>query len=643
MRCLPVDCEAPYTLVADSTDRQVQRELVAVADSGQRQRAPCALLAAALGCVGLLASWTALTSALRTEDGQPSSLRADAGTIERVYSAAGVLDYTLRVEPGIWTLPHGISFQTRLYNGLGPSPILCASPGDVVRLTVQNRLDADDVSGTAAGATTQRLGFRQANTTNLHLHGIYDDAWADDTFARVHPGTSRVYEYKLQPRSGSTLLYYHPHADGATTLHSVGGMGGALVITDHAQEAALGLPTMGAPLVAVLQAFNLDETSSDFLGTQLSNGGTSLMSTAITNPANRKGWLLTINGGAPHDIELPQGGWARLQLVNAITASTGSIRLGFVPTHATDALAAAPAAAAPTELASPCAMALIALDGVWLAAPRRLSSLLLPPGGRAEILVGCTTAGSHTLASLGALSLGGTLPAGHAVAVVRVRADAARQPPPEGDGAAAAVPMVPLPHKLPGPPDYYQDLIGAGASGGDGAGSSGAPTRSERAAADGASSLVQRETLTFSTPSGANVVNGQPYNLSRVDFALTLGHLAEWRLVGAEAPHSSLKLHPYHQHFTHFQVVGVTRTAAAAAAGRASPPPEGDEEETRTALLAQVGDWRDTIPLYGNVEYVIRFVAPFLGKMMVHCHIQKHSENGMLAIAEIRPERASSM
>ena len=51
--------------------------------------------------------------------------------------------------------------------------------------------------------------------------------------------------------------------------------------------------------------------------------------------------------------------------------------------------------------------------------------------------------------------------------------------------------------------------------------------------------------------------------------------------------------------------------------------------------LARVGDWRDTIPLYGNVAYVVRFVSPFAGLMMVHCHIQKHSEYGMMALAEV--------
>ena len=60
--------------------------------------------------------------------------------------------------------------------------VLWAAPGDRVRLTIRNQLGAD------LPAPDHALGFRQANTTNLHLHGVYDDAVHDNTFARVHPG-----------------------------------------------------------------------------------------------------------------------------------------------------------------------------------------------------------------------------------------------------------------------------------------------------------------------------------------------------------------------------------------------------------------------------------------------------------------------
>ena len=202
--------------------------------------------------------------------------------LREVRAVRGWLNHTLTVEAGVWHLPHGISFHTRLYNGVVPSPVLRAAPGDRLRLTVRNQLGAD------VPAPDHALGLRQANTTNLHLHGVYDDAVHDNTFARIHPGEERTYEYLLTEASGSSLVYYHPHADGATALQSFGGMGGALVIEDAAQEARLGLP-VSASHVALLQALDFNPTSGNFVGKLLGNGGTSTMDCRIANPTNFTG------------------------------------------------------------------------------------------------------------------------------------------------------------------------------------------------------------------------------------------------------------------------------------------------------------------------------------------------------------------
>ena len=158
--------------------------------------------------------------------------------------------------------------------------------------------------------------------------------------------------------------------------------------------------------------------------------------------------------------------------------------------------------------------------------------------------------------------------------------------------------MAPMPRTLPGPPKYYRDLRGSAAAAG----------------------VRHSEPILFSTPEGANVVNWKAYDRRRVDFCLQLGAVIEWKLRSAEAPATPLKLHPFHQHVSHFQIVNVTTAQAGGA-----------------AALAAIGDWRDTIPLYGNVRYTVRFVAPFEGLMMVHCHVLKHSDLGMMALARVVP------
>ena len=61
---------------------------------------------------------------------------------------------------------------------------------------------------------------------------------------------------------------YHPHADGSTSLQSLGGMGGALVVTDAAQESNIALPAVGVRVLLV-QALNFDASSPDYVLSQV--------------------------------------------------------------------------------------------------------------------------------------------------------------------------------------------------------------------------------------------------------------------------------------------------------------------------------------------------------------------------------------
>ena len=532
------------------------------------------------------------------DDGQGVLYSADPA----VRSVDGWLNYTLTVEAGVWHLPRrGISFRTRLYNGRAPSPVLYGRPGDRVRLLVRNRLGPDKPTPINDAL---RLGFREANTTNLHLHGIHDDAYHDDSFARIHPGEERLYEYTLAADSGTTLMYYHPHADGSTTLQSFGGMGGALVVEDDAQEAALGLPAY-ATRTLLLQALQLDSSKPDYISTQLSNGGTSGMSPSLVVDAACTGacLLLLVNGDEDGARQaLPAGSWLRLKLVNAVTSAGGMLFLGFGGGGDGDRSGGSNGGGESHPGATACSLAVLAYDGVWLPAPRFQPGVLLPPGGRVELLMGCTQPGLYTFGTLDPGDFGGTVGAGHTAVRIEVSA-----------GPALVARMQRLPGALPGPPPYYRDLRGS----------------HERP--------TDLRVIEFSTPSGDNVVNGRPYNYSRSDFELELGTVAEWSLTSAEAPGTALKLHPYHQHMSHFQIVAITAPDRAAAGGDSFDV--GGTPRLTPALFASVGDWRDSLPLYATVGYRIRFVAPFEGRMMVHCHVQKHSENGMLAIASIRGPR----
>ena len=55
----------------------------------------------------------------------------------------------------------------------------------------------------------------------------------------------------------------------------------------------------------------------------------------------------------------------------------------------------------------------------------------------------------------------------------------------------------------------------------------------------------------------------------------------------------------------------------------------------------QVGDWHDTI-YDGSGESTVRFYTDnFVGKMVVHCHVLEHEDQGMMGLYEVRlPTRA---
>lgn len=239
------------------------------------------------------------------------------------------------------------------------------------------------------------------------------------------------------------------------------------------------------------------------------------------------------------------------------------------------------------DAANDCELHLLALDGVYLPAPRPQRSLVLASGGRATVSVGCRVPGSYSFGTVdGAEALGGLFAGeGHAAAILQVN----------GPGASSSN-LVALPVQLPGPPPFYADLTEAEPAGWN--------------------------TILMSNHSGANIVNGWPYNGS-VSSSAVRGSVQEWQVFGGEGE-ALQNQHPYHQHMTHFQVIAV----------HAPVHILGDPQQpgSLASRIAMPGEWRETLPLYRELNYTVRFVSPFLGLMMVHCHVVRHSDLGMMTL-----------
>ena len=214
----------------------------------------------------------------------------------------------------------------------------------------------------------------------------------------------------------------------------------------------------------------------------------------------------------------------------------------------------------------------IAYDGIPLSTIEQHDSLVVVPGQRADVLVRAGEPGEYQLAAV-ANDQGYPSPTGPLARVVV---------------SGAPLPMD-LPTVLPAPPLSPID--------------------------DGELTGARRIVLSTRNPEyppAANfeefafLIDGQQFDINRVDQAITLGSVEEWTVVNDDEAD-----HIFHIHTNPFQVMAVNGEAPA------------------------VPLWRDTVivPRHGDLTFRSRFLD-FTGKSVLHCHMMNHEELGMMQLIE---------
>lgn len=101
-------------------------------------------------------------------------------------------------------------------------------------------------------------------------------------------------------------------------------------------------------------------------------------------------------------------------------------------------------------------------------------------------------------------------------------------------------------------------------------------------------------------------INGRPFRMDRIDFALRRGAVERWVIGGGGAVD-----HPFHVHGVQFRVLRE--------GGGMRPRPENS-------------GWKDTVLVSGETEVLMRFdvPAPDSHPYMFHCHILEHEDAGMM-------------
>jgi FtsP/CotA-like multicopper oxidase with cupredoxin domain len=293
-----------------------------------------------LFAVGGLAACTSAPSTTTTDrsktDGSfPSS---ELTQPVEITSQNGRLDATLVAAAAMVPYAGGARWALT-YNGTTPGPTLRVRPGDVLTVTLENRLDAP---------------------TNLHTHGLHvsPEGDSDNVFVMVHPGQRHTYRYQIPADHPSGTFWYHPHHHGEVARQVFGGMAGVIIVEDAIDA----LPEIAAATERVLVLAD----------TNIGDSAAVLDVAMMQRMMGREGSTILVNGLLQPRIPARAGTLEHWRIVNASPSRSYALRLDGQPLH------------------------LAASDGGRLDAPHAIDELVLVPGERAEVLVP-VTAGTHAL------------------------------------------------------------------------------------------------------------------------------------------------------------------------------------------------------------------------------------------------------
>lgn len=298
--------------------------------------------------VGLGASGTfvafgglaACANSRSSKDGTPDvGLSSDFSEPTELSSKDGRLEVTIVAAAA--TVPFGAGTRWALtYNGSTPGPTLRLRPGDLLTLTLDNRLDTP---------------------TNLHTHGLHvsPEGDSDNIFVMVEAGQSRTYRYQIPVDHPSGTFWYHPHHHGEVAPQVFGGMAGAIIIEDAIDQH----PNLAGATsrLMVLADPNIGDSSSVL--------DVSMMQRMM----GREGNTIVVNGMPHPRIPARSGTLEHWRFVNASPSRYYALRLDSHQFH------------------------LIASDGGRLDRPLPIDELILVPGERAEVLIPVTAAGTYAL------------------------------------------------------------------------------------------------------------------------------------------------------------------------------------------------------------------------------------------------------
>jgi blue copper oxidase len=468
-----------------------------------------------------LAAWagSSLLSACHTEEdmiGEPNWIVE--GSFDRPLTIPAVSNgsASLNAQFSVAELLKGRSSTTLSYrNGL-LGPTIRANAGETVNVSLQNSLSEE---------------------TNIHWHGLILPENMDG-----HPkdvalaGGSLNYSLPIIQRAGT--YWYHPHVHGLTANQVFMGLAGMFIVNDP-EEAALNLPSGEFEIPLILQDKHFEGNNLEY-----SPNDEEIMTGYL-------GEQVLVNGQHAPFLSVAST-WYRLRILNGSTARVYNLAL--------------------TEGVQ---MVIIGSDGGLLGSPETVSSILLGPGERIDVLIdfsGHSIGKEIYLASnkFSEYNVQGR----QRFSLLKFKVDRT--------GSSNFT----LPSTLsnisplnPGLSVKTRTIDIAQTIGGE----------------DGHGGM------------GRHAINGKIFEMDRVDETVSAGTTEIWEFDNSAGD----EIHPMHIHGVQFQVL--ERTGG------------------RNKVIASEKGWKDTILLMpGEKVRLIMTFPDYTGVFVFHCHNLEHEDDGMM-------------
>jgi len=538
------------------------------------------------------------------------------------------------------------------------SPMLEITPGDTVRITLNNQLPSDPSCLHAPSDINRPHCF---NGTNLHTHGLWVNPGGngDNVLIAVNPNTSFTYEYHVPSDHPAGTFWYHTHVHGSTALQVSSGMAGALLIrgdrlptsTETGDIDTLLKPTAIQRFkerVVVLQQIqyacrdangkikaNADRSYRCDSGDVGEISGYDQFGPGTWSTSGR---YTSINGQVlPTFSAARTGQIERWRLIHAGVRDSINLEFrkynkasqGRLPLRAADN----DTFVAENCTGEPLPQQLIAADGLTAGAVLKTTQTVLQPGYRWDALLAFPEVGDYCVidaAATPAASVGQAAPSRQMLGVVHVAPG--RIVPTDlsayltSELVLAAVANMPAAVRGKVIADLRNGLKL----------SSFVP----RATIDD-SEVTGKQELVFNIDTSKTPpqfqIDGKPFDPAHTDRVLQLGAVDEWTL------RSAFVSHPFHIHINPFQIVKILDPN-----GKDVSAPDAIDDaggKVDPQFRGMKGLWKDTIWVKnlvppgtppGAYTVVVRtHYKRYIGDFVLHCHILDHEDQGMMQLVRI--------